>query len=91
MGAEVAVLTRRLCGGHGLVDGVDDAGRVAPRVVAAEPVAAQPVHHKVLRGTEHLRLGAAEAVDALFGVAHDKHAGALRPAARARVAAEPGV
>jgi hypothetical protein len=74
--------------GHGGVDGVYDRLGVAPRMVAAEQIAAQAVHHKGLRGAEHLRLGAAKAVNALFGVAHQKHAGRR---ARARVTDEPGI
>jgi hypothetical protein len=38
-------------------------------------LAAQAGRDEALRGREHLRLGAAEPVDALLGVAHDEHAG----------------
>ena len=39
--------------------------------------AAEALDHEPLRGQKHLGFGAAEAVDALFGVAHDEHAGGL--------------
>ena len=68
------------------VDGGDDLQSVAPRVVAAEQIAIQALDNKRLRGAEYLRLGAAEAVNALLGVADQKHAGRR---ARATVAAEP--
>ncbi len=77
--------TRR---GHGRVDGVDHGFGVAPGVVATEQIAAQAMHHKSLRGAKHLRLGPAEAVNALFGVTHQEHAGRR---ARTRVADEPGI
>ena len=57
-------------------------------MVAAEQVAIQPVAHKHFGGLEHLRLGAAKAVNTLFGVAHNEHAGRLAPGPG--VAAEPG-
>jgi hypothetical protein len=45
-----------------------------------------------LRGAEHARVGAAKAVDALLGVAHDEDAGRVQPAAAgAGVARQPGV
>ena len=72
---------------HG-VDGADDGRGVAPGVVAGQQVAAQAVANEGLCRAEHLRLGAAEAVDALLGVAHDEHA---RRLTRAGVARQPGV
>ena len=65
-------VTRRAQGG---VDRVNHRQRVAPGVVATEQVATQTLHHKGLRGAKHLRLGTPKAVNALFGVAHQKHAG----------------
>jgi len=50
-------------------------GRAAARVVAAEQRAGQPLHHEGLRGLEHLGLGAAEAVDGLFGVTDNEEVG----------------
>jgi hypothetical protein len=88
--AKAARVALRLRGLHDLVHHSEHAPRVAPRVVAAEQVAAERRAHKVLRRDEHLRLGAAKAVDALLGVTHDEHAG-RRTAARARVARKPGV
>ena len=75
MAPEVLILPRRLRALHGRVDGGYHLWRVAPRVVAAEQVAIQPLHDKLLRGDEHLRLGATKAVDALLGVAYDEDAG----------------
>ena len=92
--AKAAVLLQALRRLHGGVHGGDDAARVAPRVVAGQQVATQAVAHKGLGGLEHLRLGAAEAVDALLGVAHDEHAGwalAAGAAAGAHVGGQPGV
>ncbi len=74
--------------GHDRVDGVDHRFGIAPGVVAAEQITAQAAHHKSLSGTKHLRLGTAEAVNALFGVAHQEHAGRRTCT---RVADEPGV
>ena len=74
---------------HDVVDRVNHARGVAAGVVAAEQVAAQAIAHKGLRGDEHLWLGAAKAVNALFRVAHNKHAGRLLPTGattRARIA-----
>ena len=92
--AKAAGLVLRLGGAHGVVHGGDHARGVAARVVAAQQVPAQPALHKGLCGDEHLRLGAAKAVDALLGVAHDEHAGRLLAAgaaARARIARQPGM
>ena len=81
---------------HHRVDSMDHLGRVAPRVVATEQVAAQPCLHKNLGGFEHLGLGSAKTVDALFRVANDEDAGsqrafaARRTATRARVTRQPG-
>ena len=59
------------------------------RVVAAEQIATEPLHDEGLRRAEHLRLGATETVDALFGIADDEDAG--RGAACPGIAAEPFV
>ena len=91
MGAKAVELTLRLCLPHHLVHQLHDGGRVAPRVVAAQALTAEVIHHKLLRGHEDLRLGTAKAVDALLGVTDDEDAGRLCPATRARVAAEPGL
>ena len=80
---------------HGSIHGVNDSRRVAPRVVTTQHITPQTVAHKGFGGLEHLRLGAAKAVNALLGVAHNEHAGGSGPrcptatAARARVAAKP--
>jgi len=76
---------------HDGVDGGNHALRVAARVVAAQEVTTQAIAHKCLCGDKDLRLGAAKAVDALLGVAHDEHAGCGRAAARARIARQPGM
>ena len=88
--AEVVVFALRLRRAHGLVDQFEHRGRIAARVVAAQQVAAK-VTHKGLRGDEHLRFGAAEAIDALLGVTDDEQAGCLRAAAGTGITAEPGV
>ena len=62
---------------------------IAPCVVAAEQIAFQTVFHKSLRRNKHLRFGTAEAVNALLGVAHNKHS--RRFAARACIARQPSV
>ena len=80
----VAVVLARLA--HDGVDRANHRQRVAPGVVAAEQVAAQPLDDKGLRGAKHLRLGAAKAVNALLGITHQKHAGRR---ARAAIAAQP--
>ena len=70
-------------------DGVDRGHhvlRIAAGVVATEQIAAQPFHHKGLRGAKHLRLGAAKAVNALFRVTNQKHAGR---GTRAAIATQP--
>ena len=64
-------------GQHGAVERLHHTHRTAARVVATEQHARQTIDHKALRGLEHLRLGAAKAVDRLLGVAHQKHAGCL--------------
>ena len=88
---EVAVFTCGLGGLHGLVDTVDHHRRITPGVVAAQAVTAQAVHHKSLRGPEHLRFRAAEAVDALLRVTHHKDRRRLGATARAGIGAEPGM
>ncbi len=88
--AEVVVLATRLRLAHGLVDQRQHRRRIAARVVATEQVAAE-VAHELLRGDEHLRLGAAKAVDALLGIADDEQAGRFAPAAGTGISAEPGV
>ena len=75
--SEAVVFARVLRGADSGIDRVDHRGRVAPRVVAGQPVAAQTFDDEALRRAEHLRLGPAEAVDALLGVAHQKHAGRI--------------
>src|SRR6185369_18096419 len=72
--------------GHDLVDDLHDRGRVAMRMVAAEQIAFERLRDERLRRPEHLRLGATETVDALFGIADDEDAGP--GAARSRIAAE---
>ncbi|MNX27287.1 hypothetical protein D3C86_573720 [compost metagenome] len=89
VGAVAVELAGRLRGQHRAVDEAHHGTRVAVRVVAVEQFAAEPFAHELLGGDEHLRLGSAEAVDALLGVAHDEHA--RRAAARTRVGAEPAV
>jgi hypothetical protein len=84
-------LARRLRRAHDGVDGLQHGGRVAARVVAGQQLAAQALG-EALRGAEHARVGAAKAVDALLGVAHDEDAGRVQPAAAgAGVARQPGV
>ena len=58
-------------------------------MVTAEQIATQAFLYKLLCRNEHLRLGTAEAVNALLGVTHDKHR--RRLATRARVARQPSV
>ena len=73
--AEVAAVLPGLHGGeHGAVERVHHGGRTAARVITTEQGARETLHHKSLRGLEHLGLGAAKAVDGLFGIAHQKHA-----------------
>ena len=60
---------------HHRVDRGDHSHSIAPGVVAGQHIAAKGGNHKCLRGLEHLRLGAAKTVNALFWVAHQKHAG----------------
>ena len=55
-------------------------------MVATEQLAAQALPYKLLRCLEHLRLCAPETVDALLGIAHNKHAGRIAGTA---VGAEP--
>ena len=57
-------------------------------MVAAQHRAAQFIVHKCDGGLEHLRLGAAEAVNTLLGVAHDEDAGRIPGAAVGR---QPGL
>ena len=64
-------------------------GRVAPRVVAGEMAALEPVGDELARRLEDARLGATEAVDALLRVADDEDRRrplAAGPTARAGVA-----
>ena len=61
--------------GHGGVHRADDGQCIAAGVVAAEQIATQGLGDKGLRRAKHLRLGAPEAVDALLGITHQKHAG----------------
>ena len=75
-------------GQQGGIGGAHHAVRAAARVLASQPVAFQRLAHKGLGGLKHLRLGAAEAVNALLGVAHDEHA-EITPAPRARVGRQP--
>jgi hypothetical protein len=55
------------------IQGRDDLRRVAARVVALQQRALQAFQHKSLGRGEHPRVGIAEAVDALFGIADDEH------------------
>ena len=73
---------------HHRVDGIDHRMAVAARVVAAEHRTAEAGAHELLRCTKHLRIGAAEAVDALLGIAHDEHAGRRR---HTGIAGQPGM
>ena len=71
----VAFVARVGCSLHDTVDSGQHAACVAARVVAAQHHAAQGAAYKFCRGHKHLRLSAAKAVNALLGVAYDKHAG----------------
>ena len=75
MRAKTVVAIKIACRTQSGVDGVNHRQRVAPGVITTEQIAAQALHHKGLRGTKHLWLGAPETVNALLGVAHQKHAG----------------
>ena len=86
--AKVGKGVSRLRGLHHGVDGINYRLGVAAGVVATEHVAAQPLLHELAGGGKHFGRGAAKAVDALLGVAHDEDAGRL-PCAR--VALQPGV
>ena len=92
--AFVRIRLRRIA--HRRVDAGNHAGGVAPGVVAAEQVTAQRVMDEGFGGLEHLRFGAAKAVNTLLRVAHNKNAGRRGALATARsptgpgVAAEPG-
>ena len=70
---------------------VNHGRRIAPGMVATEQVAAQSVHHKFLRRAKHLRLGTAKAVNALLGVAHQKHAGRTARTHGAAIALKPRI
>ena len=72
---------------HHTVDSRNHGHTVAARVVAGQQVAAQAIAHKSLRCNKHLRLGTPKAVNALLGVADDKHTG--RPARATPCAAIP--
>ena len=84
--AKALELARILRGDEGAVDAVQHRRGVAPRVVAAQHGAAQFIVHEGDGGLEHLRLGAAEAVNALLGVADDENTGRI---ARAAVSRQP--
>ena len=73
---------------HGGVHGGNDLCCVAPGVVTTEQFALQTIAHKGLRRFEHLRLGAAKAVNTLLWVTHNEHAGRCA-AATACIAAQP--
>jgi hypothetical protein len=76
------------------IDRIDHCAGIAPRVVARKVVSTQAFDDEALGGAEHARLGAAEAVDALLGVADDEHRRGLLPAraaAGAGVRAEPAL
>ena len=78
---ELARILRR---NKGAVHAVQHRRGVAPGVVAAQQRAAQFIVHKCDGGLEHLRLCAAEAVNALLGVAHDEDARRIPGAAVGR-------
>ena len=84
--AKALELARILRRNKGAVHAAQHRRGVAPRVVAAQHRAAQFIVHKCDGGLEHLRLGAAEAVNALLGVAHDEDTWRI---ARAAVGRQP--
>ena len=57
------------------VDGVQHGGGIAPGVVAAQAVAVQSFADKVFGLFKHLRFGPPKPINALLGIAHDKHTG----------------
>ena len=57
-------------------------------MVASQQIAVQPLSDKGLRSYKHLRLGAAKAVNALLGIAHNKD---TRRTTGATITAEPGI
>ena len=57
-------------------------------MVATEQVTVQPLLHERLGGIKHFGRGAAEAINALLGVAHDEDAGRIGSAG---IALQPGV
>ena len=88
MRPEALVLAGRLGLRHHLIDDPHHLRCVAVRVVATEQIALK-LDDECLRGPEHLRLGPAEPIDALLGVADDEQAGS--GTARPRIAAQPGI
>ena len=88
VGAVLAHQAVCMCCEHVGIDCSDDGLCVAAGVVATQCVAFEGFLHKRAGGAEDFGVGTAKAVDALLGVAHDKHAGRLP---RARVALQPCV
>ncbi|MCY1219269.1 hypothetical protein D9M72_312380 [compost metagenome] len=72
---------------HG-IDPVQHLGTVAPRAVGAQHRRPERVAQHLAGGAEQARVGAAEAVDRLLGIAHQEHGRAL---AQARVASQPAL
>ena len=71
-----AFIAVAVCGvAHDRIDRVNHRQAAAPGVVAGKHVAAKYVTHESLRGNKNLRLSAAKAVNALFGVANNENAG----------------
>ena len=79
-------LTGLLRGSKGAVHAVQHRRGVAPCVVATQNRSTQLLLHEGNSSLEHLRLSAAEAVNALLGVAHDENPGRI---ARAAVGRQP--
>ena len=88
MGPEAGEIARCLRCRHHSVDGVDHSRGIAPGMVAAEQVAIQTLLHERLGGIKHFGRGAAEAINALLGVAHDEDAGRIGSTG---IALQPGV
>ena len=86
--AKVAEMPLRLCCQHRGIDGLQHGRSIAAGMVATENGALHAVLHKVARRAKHGRVGAAKAVNALLGVAHNEYAGRLPGAG---IAGQPGV
>ncbi len=74
-----------------LVEQRHHTGRTASRVIARGDAAVQGLDDEGLRRSEHARIGASKAVDALLGIADDEEPRRLHPAASARIGRQPAL